>query len=557
LTLSNPSPQKNVMKNISFNNELELKNTAYSNTVPVKLSNSFVSDVSHELRTPLTSIRGALGLLHSGKLNLQSEQGKRLLEIAIHNTERLVRFTNTLEATTRVLTEAINTEEAILKVLETIGENLGWRFGEFWKIDEQNGVLRCQTTWYNNALSLEFQTITKQISFAPGIGLPGRVWASCTHQWFADIIHDHTCLRSEIAKKEGIHSGFGFPIISDQKTFGVIVFLSPEIKPPDKDLLKMMTAIGNQIGQFIERKYAQEALEQSEQQLRKQTLQLQLAMQELKHTQAQLVQSEKMSALGQMVAGIAHEINNPVNFIYGNLNYTHEHTDNLLHLLELFTKTYPNPTAEIQAAIAAIDLDFLKEDLPKLVYSMKNGSERIRNIVLSLRNFARLDESQKKQVDLHEGIDNTLLFLQNKLTKTKNPEIQITKDYGKLPLVECYAAQLNQVFLNILNNAIDALDETIEKCLEKDFSPKIQLHTEVLKCGDILIKISDNGCGINKDIQKLIFDPFFTTKPVGKGTGLGLAISYQIVVEKHKGSLTCLSEPGKGTVFLIQIPTHN
>lgn len=291
------------MKNFTFDSRLNMEKTVYYSDP----TNSLVFDVSHELRTPLTSIRGALGLLQSGKLDPQSEQGKRLIEIAVHNTDRMVRFTNTLEAITYVLTEAINTQEATSKVLETIGKNLGWSFGELWEIDEEEQVLQCQSNWYNNNLSIEFQTITKQIRFAPGIGLPGRVWASGTPQWFADIIQDHNCLRSEVAKKEGIHSGFGFPIISDRKILGIIVFFSLEIKPPDKDLLKMMTAIGNQIGQFVERKRAQEALELSEQQLRKQTFQLQQAMDELKSTQSQLVHSEKMSALGQMVAGVAHE----------------------------------------------------------------------------------------------------------------------------------------------------------------------------------------------------------------------------------------------------------
>ncbi len=549
-------PAKTAMKLINLTNEPNLENVYYSNII-LSTPNPLISDVSHELRTPLTSIRGALGLLQSGKLDSQSEQGKRLLEIAINNTDRLVRFTNILEDTTRVLTESLTADEAISKILQTLGENLGWNIGEFWNINQKNNSLYCREIWHEKLISQEFQQTTQQLNFAPGIGLPGRIWASGIPAWFSNLVQDDNCLREALAKQEGLHCGFGFPIISDCKVLGVIIFFSLEIKPLDKDLLKTMSAIGNQIGQFIERKKAQEALEQSEQQLRKQTLQIQQAMQELKHTQSQLVQSEKMSALGQMVAGVAHEINNPINFIYGNLSYTHEHTENLLHLLNLYTTTYPNPTAEIQAEAVEIDLDFLRDDLPKMVVSMKNGAERIRAIVLSLRNFARLDEAKKKQVDIHEGIDNTLLFLQNKLTKTKSPKIQITKDYGNLPLVECYAGQLNQVFLNILNNAIEALDETVEKRLKEDFSPQIQIRTEVLDSGDVLIRIADNGFGITEDVQKLIFDPFFTTKPVGKGTGLGLAVSYQVVVEKHKGSLNCISEPGRGTAFWIQIPSHN
>lgn len=544
-------------KPVNLTNDSNLEKVDYSDILLSTATNPLISDVSHELRTPLTSIRGALGLLQSGKLDSQSEQGKRLLEIAINNTDRLVRFTNTLEDTTRVFTESITTNEAISNILQILGENLGWKIGEYWHIDPQINSLYCREIWQEQPISKEFQTTTQKLKFAPGIGLPGRIWTSGMPAWFSDLIHDEHCLREALAKQEGLRSGFGFPIISERKVLGVMIFFSQEIKTLDKDLLKTMNAIGNQIGQFIERKQAQEALEQSEQQLREQTLQLQQAMQELKHTQSQLVQSEKMSALGQMVAGVAHEINNPINFIYGNINYTHEYTANLLELLNLYKKTYPNPTAEIQAEVAEIDLDFLIEDLPKMLESMKNGAERIRGIVLSLRNFARLDEAQKKKVDIHEGIDNTLLFLQNKLLKNEKSAIKITKDYGTLPLVKCYASQLNQVFLNIFNNAIEALEETLEKRWKEDFSPQITIRTEALECGDVLIRIADNGFGINKEIQKRIFEPFFTTKPVGKGTGLGLAISYQVIVEKHKGSLQCISEPGWGTAFWIQIPTSN
>jgi signal transduction histidine kinase len=395
------------------------------------------------------------------------------------------------------------------------------------------------------------------MTLAPGIGLPGRVWVSGTPQWISDVVQDDLFLQAPIAEKEGLHAAFGFPVTSDRKILGVITLFNQEIHPLDKDLLKMMTAIGSHIGQFIERKRAQEALERSEAQLREQTLQIQQALQELKQTQAQLVQSEKMSALGQMVAGVAHEINNPVNFIHANINYANQYIQDILHLLHLYVKNYPNPTLEIQLEVKRLDLDYIRFDLPKILTSMKNGSERIRQIVLSLRNFSRHNEADKKQVDIHEGIDNTLVILQNKLEPKQGiAAIEIIKEYGNLPLVECYAAQLNQVFLNIINNAIEAIDEEIEKRLAANlsFSPQIYIRTEVLEPDEVLIRITDNGTGMTEKDIRQIFNPFFTTKPVGKGTGLGLAIGYQIVVENHKGILKCQSKPGQGTEFWIQIP---
>ncbi|MBW4582196.1 MAG: PAS domain S-box protein [Tildeniella nuda ZEHNDER 1965/U140] len=315
---------------------------------------------------------------------------------------------------------------------------------------------------------------------------------------------------------------------------------------------------------ITERKLAEEALRQSEAQLRTQTEELEETLRSQRQMQAQLVQSEKMSSLGQLVAGIAHEVNNPINFIHGNLTHVSNYIHDLLHLVAVYQQQYTQPTIDVQAAIAAIDLDFLMEDLPKVVASMKMGSDRIRQIVLSLRNFSRLDETGMKAVDIHEGIDNTLLILQSRLkVRAGKPSIQVVKDYGRLPLVDCYAGQLNQVFMNILANAIDALDEGSEMNVGTananaptcSLSPIIHLRTTLAGTEWVEIHITDNGEGMTENVRSRLFDPFFTTKPVGKGTGMGLAISYQIVVEKHSGQLECSSAPGKGTAFTIRIPT--
>jgi GAF domain-containing protein len=347
------------------------------------------------------------------------------------------------------------------------------------------------------------------------------------------------------------------PIFQGEKLWGLLAaYQNAEPRDWQEDEVDLLVQIGSQLGVGLQQA---ELLEKT----RRQKEEITQTLKELQQTQSQLIQSEKMAGLGQLVAGVAHEINNPISFIYGNITYVTEHTENLFKLLHLYQKNYPQPVKEIQTLAAELDLDFIADDLPKILISMMMGADRIRQLVLSLRTFSRLDEAEMKPIDLHEGIESTLLILQNRLQPQNNSiAVEVIKNYGDLPPVICYAAQMNQVFMNVLNNAIDSLEsryanDALENSVmfgEITDNPQICIRTRVVNDSSIEIRIADNGCGIPEGMESRIFEPFFTTKQPGQGTGLGLSVSYQIIVEKHGGQIKCVSEPGQGCEFCIEIP---
>ncbi len=422
----------------------------------------------------------------------------------------------------------------------------------------------------------------------PGKGIIGNIVQSNRAELINNVQAD-----PRLEEQKNVNAMICVPLRAKERVLGAIAIGTPKTDSYKAEHLKLVSIFASQSAIAIEKALLYEQSTQAATQAKAQTEKLQQALHELQLAQAQLIQSEKMSSLGQLIAGVAHEINNPVNFISGNFRYVAEYAKDLLHLLEQYQKFLPVAPPELESELDNIDLEFIIEDLPKLLDSMKVGTGRIVEIVKSLKNFSRHDEAEMKAVNIHDGIDGTLMILHHRLkADIHRPEIEIVKDYAKLPFIECYPGQLNQVFMNILVNAIDALEESMVNSqwsmvnsqqlmvkspepLNMDYGtplqstgaspaddrllltkPQITIRTEVMDNQFVVIRIADNGPGMKEDVIRRIYDPFFTTKEIGKGTGLGMAISYQIIVNKHRGILKCRSQPGEGTEFWIQIPMN-
>ncbi|MDZ8056434.1 MAG: ATP-binding protein [Aulosira sp. ZfuVER01] len=446
------------------------------------------------------------------------------------------------------VTASLDVQEIARLVLEEARNSIDSTSGAILLLDENTGWLKI--LWEYG----QIDTLAEPLKL--GQGIVGTILQSGNGE-----IVNHVCADPRFMEfHTKVNSLICVPLTSKKQLIGAIVICNDTPTTYSTKDWKLLSILALQTAGAIEKALLYEQSCTAAQIAQEQAQQLQRTLFELQQTQTKLIQSEKMSSLGNLVAEVAHDMNNPINYVSGNLSHIQEYTEELLNLLQLYQQHYSQPVSEIQTVLDHLDLEFLVEDLTKTLSSMILGVGRMRQLALSLRNFSRLDQLEMKPVDIHEGIDSTLLILQSRLKpKERNLGIQVIKEYGNIPLVEGYANQLNQVFMNLIANAIDALEESMISCQWPITKAKItdifqlRISTEIVDSHWLKIQIADNGPGIPDSLQKRLFEPFFTTKPIGKGTGLGLSISYQII-EKHGGLLHCLSQPGEGTIFSIEIP---
>jgi signal transduction histidine kinase len=446
--------------------------------------------------------------------------------VVFHDITRRKRAERMLAAqyeTTRVLAEAESPNQANPRILETLCENLNWDFGAFWRVDTYTQRLRCATLWRRPAINLAgFEAVTRDLALERNIGLPGRVWAHCQSVWIAEFPLDSDSPRHAMAREEGLHSAFGVPILLRGDCLGVIEFFSHESRPADDAVLNMMANLGTQIGQFIERH----------------------------QMRGRVAQSEKLASLGMLSAGVAHEINNPLAYVANNMAVLDRDVRVLLDILALYEQakgsqadTAHETDRQIKQIAEEFDLPYVKNNMAKLIGSTRQGIKRVADIVHNLRGFARADRTSFERADIHEALRTALEMVQGRMERR---DITVEERLGDLPAVSGSPALLNQVFLNLLVNAIQAIDATHRP------DGRIAITTQS-RNGEAVIEVADNGCGIPDDVLPQIFDPFFTTKGVGDGTGLGLSITHAMVSD-HGGRMEVDSAPGQGSRFRVILP---
>lgn len=473
--------------------------------------------------------------------HLELQQKATALEAALKNLKEENHRTEFRAAIDAALTHPESLRQILKRCTDAVVHYLNAAFARIWTLNEAENVLELQ------ASSGLYTHIDGDHRCVP-VGMFKIGWIAETRQPHItnSVQTDPRVGDKDWAKREGMKAFAGYPLVIEDQLVGVLAMFAYE--ELNELTLQALQGVAKQLSLGIKRKQVEEALQQSEAQLRQQTQQLEQTLSELKATQLQVIQNEKRSALGDLVSGVAHEINNPLGFLAGNIQPALEYVNDLFTLLDLYQAQLPEPEGAIAAKMDAIDIDFVRQDLPNLILSMREGIHRIRNISTSLRIFSRDDQDHKIPFDIHNGIDSTLMILQHRLKENdQRSKIAITKAYGDLPLIHCFPGQLNQVFMNLLANAIDAIEDS-----QSDVN-QIVITTSVTS-ENAVISIQDTGNGMSEETKQRIFEHLFTTKPVGQGTGLGLSIARQIVVEKHGGELLVHSELGKGSEFVIRIP---
>ena len=510
------------------------------------LENSLVSNVftsDRLLALNVLATQAAISLENTRLYQLEQQRSQQLQE-----QTSLLTFRSAIDSN---LTRSGPLQEMLQRCTEIIVDSLDAAFARIWTVSVDGNTLELQASagLYTHLDGDHSQVPIGQFKI-------GLIAQEHLPHLTNDVLNDPRVGNKAWAASEGMVSFAGYPLLVDDQLLGVIALFAR--RPLEISILDALAMTAYEISLGLYRKQTEIALQISESHLRQKSQDLEQALEKVKDTQLQMIQSEKMSALGNLVAGVAHEINNPIGFLNGSIKNLKEYTQDLMGHLELYQQHYPNLVAAIQDNAEEIDLEFVSEDLPKLLNSMTGATDRIKGISTSLRNFSRADTEYKVSANLHEGIDSTLLILKYRLKADENrPEIQVHRAYGELPLIKCFSGQLNQVFMNILANAIDMFDETAQQSTFTDLEANpqiITIKTALTEQNTVEIRIHDNGKGMSEDVRARIFDHLFTTKGVGKGTGLGLAIARQIVLEKHGGGLEVGSQSSQGTEFCISLP---